>query len=61
MGFITLTVRPGKPVEIDTSGFTGTACQRASQNYVTALGGLKEERIKDEMYTEEPINLHEHQ
>ena len=37
-------------VEVETSGFTGSACQDASERFIQALGEPRTEELKPEFY-----------
>lgn len=44
-----------KPV-FETDGFTGTACQSATEAFENAIGSVEEETLKNEYYDTEERN-----
>lgn len=48
---IEITVLPNGQSKVETKGFVGTECQRASQFIEHALGKAGEEVLKTEFYT----------
>lgn len=51
MKIIEITVSPKGKTNIETKGFTGSACQNASQFLTKALGRKTSEQLKPEFHT----------
>lgn len=50
MRTISIVVRPGGEIKIETSGFSGSSCQEATQRFERALGVAGQATLKPEFY-----------
>jgi hypothetical protein len=56
---IQITVSPTGGTKIETTGFTGSACQDATRALEAALGATANEQMTSEFYTEAPEQTNE--
>jgi hypothetical protein len=47
---ITVKIQPGGEIKIETSGFTGSSCQEATQRFERALGAVGQATLKPEFF-----------
>ena len=63
MKTITVTVMPGGKTKIETSGFSGSACQQATEKLISELSGgnAVQTKLKPEFYNvQQDANQHLH-
>lgn len=56
---IQITISPSGGTKIETSGYTGSACQDATRALEAALGAKTAEQLTSEFYTETPEQTNE--